>query len=103
MAVSGFPDTTRAVAEMQRVLRPGGALVLIDVGAAEDTGFLARGLVSFWRLAGDVIRDLASVLRAAGLVPRSTAIGGFGSVWLHVARRPAASPAEGKRVASRGS
>jgi ubiquinone/menaquinone biosynthesis C-methylase UbiE len=41
-AVNSFADPTRALAEMSRVCRPGGMLLLVDEELAPDAGLLTR-------------------------------------------------------------
>lgn len=93
MAFSGYPDARRALSEMRRVLRPGGRLILIDVGYPADgnrPGVLATRL---WKLSGDLIRDTAGLLREQGFETHDEEIGGSGSVHLYRATRAADSPA----------
>ena len=87
MAFSGFPDGRRALAELVRVLAPGGRLVLIDVNHPDGASPLGRGFVWFWRTAGDIVRDMGALFREQGLRHSDEAIGGFGSVRLYVAER----------------
>lgn len=89
MAFSGYPDGRRALAEMHRVLRPGGKLVLIDVGYPADRNRIGTALASLWKLSGDLLRDTAGLLAAAGLPATDDEIGGRGSVHLYVAVKPA--------------
>lgn len=87
MALSGYPDARRALAEMRRVLRPGGLLVLIDVGHPADGNRLGRLLAETWRLAGDRLRDVDALLAEQGFRVQGEAIGGAGSVRMWRARR----------------
>jgi ubiquinone/menaquinone biosynthesis C-methylase UbiE len=92
MSFSGYPDARRAMAELRRVLRPGGRLVMIDVNHPGDENRLGNALVALWRLSGDLIRDMAPLFQEFGLVATDAEIGGFGSIHLYVATVPEASP-----------
>lgn len=87
MAFSGYPRAKAALAEMSRVLEPGGRLVLIDVGYPDDDNTPGTLLTELWRRSGDLIRDMDPLLREAGFEYWKEAIGGFGSVHLYVATK----------------
>ena len=93
MAFSGYPDGHRALAEMLRVLKPDGRLVLIDVGYPTDGNRPATWLTRLWMLSGDLIRDMDALFAAFDLDVSHEAIGGWGSTRLWVATRP--PPARG--------
>lgn len=89
MAFSGYPNGRRAMAELVRVLGPGGRLVVLDVGYPGDGNLLGTLLVRAWMLSGDLVRDLPALFDAYGLEVGDREVGGFGSVHLDVgARRP---------------
>lgn len=90
MALSGLPRAAAAVTEFRRVLRPDGRLVLLDVTYPHRRNALGVALAEFWKLAGDVVRDVGSLLGAAGFHFEEREVGGFGSVHLYVAT-PASS------------
>jgi ubiquinone/menaquinone biosynthesis C-methylase UbiE len=87
MAFSGYPNAAKAMAELSRVLKPDGRLVIVDVGYPQDGSWLGSCVTRLWELAGDIIRDLPPVLAANGLDFSHEEIGGFGSVHLYVARK----------------
>jgi ubiquinone/menaquinone biosynthesis C-methylase UbiE len=87
MAFSGYPDGQRAMSELCRVLRPGGRIVMVDVGCPRDGNHLGCALVAMWRCSGDVIRDMPTLFRRFGLDVEERAVGGFDSVHLYVATK----------------
>lgn len=89
MAFAGYPDGGVALAEMRRVLRADGRLVLIDVNYPADGNRLGRGLAAFWKSAGDVVRDLEALFHQFGFDFSHEEVGGWGSVHLFVARKRA--------------
>ncbi len=91
MAFTGYPDATAAAAELARVLTPDGRLVLIDIDYPHDGNRLGTALVErFWKPFGDLVRDVSAVLTEAGFDVRDDEIGGWGSVHLFLATKPAA-------------
>lgn len=94
MAFSGYPDAGASLAEMRRVLRPGGRLVLIDVNYPEDENAVGMALTRLARRSGDLVRDLGRLLVGHGFAFTDRAIGGFGSVHLYIAEKDGRSPVE---------
>ncbi len=87
MAFSGYPDGAKAMAEMRRVLVPGGRLVLIDINYPGDRQWIGTMLTRCWQLAGDIIRDMDQILAAHDFETEDVEIGGFGSVHMYVCDR----------------
>jgi ubiquinone/menaquinone biosynthesis C-methylase UbiE len=89
MAFSGYPRAEPALGEMVRVLRPGGRLVFVDVGYPRNGNMLGTLLARFWSAAGDIVRNMPTLLQNAGLDVTAKEVGGWGSVHLYVARKGA--------------
>jgi len=87
MAFSGFPNGMRAMAEMVRVLKKGGRLILIDVNYPQDRNALGMMTALFWQKAGDLLRDMNTLFEAFNLEYTHREIGLFGTVQLYVARK----------------
>lgn len=66
-AFSGFPDGERAMAELSRVTRPAGRVVLVDIGPPRDGNPLGLLLARLWQSLGDFLYDQPAMMRAAGL------------------------------------
>ena len=87
MAFSGYPDGVTALAEMGRVLKPGGKLVMIDIDYPKDRNWLGMAMTKFWMTSGDIIRDMGKLFAETGWEFQEEEIGGFGSVHLYVAEK----------------
>jgi ubiquinone/menaquinone biosynthesis C-methylase UbiE len=88
MAFTGYPDGEKAMAELQRVLRPHGRVVMIDVGYPRDGNRLGSALAGLWKRSGDLIRDMPPLFERFGFEVHDEEVGGFGSVHLYVATKP---------------
>lgn len=86
MAFTGYPNGERAPTEITRVLKPEGTLVMIDVNYPPDMNRLGVTMTQLWARAGDLIRDMNTLLNEAGYDSTDRSIGGFGSIHLYVAR-----------------
>lgn len=85
MAFSGYPNGVRALAEMKRVLRNDGKLILIDFTYPPDQNWLGSRIAMFWERSGDVLRDLEALFREFDLDYTAESIGAWGSLRLYVA------------------
>jgi len=84
MAFTGYPDGEKALAEMKRVLRKNGKLLLMDFDYPSDRNIIGYSLVKIGEKYGDIMKDLKRYLQKSGLNYRETYVGGFGSVYLFV-------------------
>ncbi len=85
MAFTGYPDGQKALAEMHRVLKVDGRLVLVDLEFPDDGGWIGTKIVQLWQLGGDIVREMPTLLEKAGFaVQQHREIGGFGSVHLFI-------------------
>jgi len=87
MAFSGYPDGARAMAEMARVLKTGGRLVMVDIAYPRDRNRLGMLAAKMWIALGDIIREMAPLFAQNGFEVTEEEIGGFGSVHLYVAEK----------------
>lgn len=87
MALSGYPDVTRAMSEIRRVLKPGGRLILIDVNYPANRNWLGMRMTSIWRYLGDIIRDVDKLLEDHGFDYEDREIGGGGSVHMYIGQK----------------
>lgn len=85
MAFSGYPDGSRAMGELHRVLKPGGRLVMVDVNYPHNNNRMGTMLTRIWMRFGDIIRDMDALFHRFGFAYRDEEIGGFGSVHLYIA------------------
>jgi len=87
MAFTAYPDGTKAMSELHRVLKGGGRLVMIDVGYPADRNWLGMKMTRVWVALGDIIRDTGAMLHQFNFEYTEREIGGFGTVHLYVANK----------------
>lgn len=88
MAFTAYPDGQAAMAEIARVLRPGGRFLLVDVNFPSDGNRLGTWAARAWIAFGDILRDMAPLFAAHDFNVAEEEIGGFGSVHYYLARKP---------------
>lgn len=87
MALSGYPDGDKALREMNRVLKSGGRLLLVDFDYPKDWNAFGCAFVRLWEKLGDIIKDIEALLIRNNFAYRRSSIGGFGSVHLYIAEK----------------
>jgi ubiquinone/menaquinone biosynthesis C-methylase UbiE len=86
MAFTAYPDGEKAMSEMQRVLKPGGKIVMVDVDYPFDLNRTGTFITKAWIAGGDIVRDMEPLFSKFGFEFTNEEIGGYGSVHLYVAR-----------------
>lgn len=87
-AFSAIPNGAGAMAEMARVLRPGGILVLVDACVPSDGNRVGVALSRQWERFDDFMRDEAGLMHQAGLVVlERREFGAFSSIRLTVGQQ----------------
>lgn len=87
MAFTGYPDGVKAMAELHRVLKPGGKLIMVDIDYPADRNRLGMLFTKGWIAAGDIVRDMAPLFKQFNFEFTDEEIGGFGSVHLYIAEK----------------
>ncbi len=87
-AFSAFPDGAGVMAEVARVLRPGGVVALVDACLPSDGNWAGVQLARLWENCGDFMRDEAGLMRGASLeIVERKGFGAFNSIRLTVGRK----------------
>lgn len=87
MAFTGYPNGKTAMAELNRVLKRGGYLVMVDVNYPHDRNRIGILLTRLWIKFGDIIRDMDTIFKDGGFQYLDKEIGGWGSIHLYVATK----------------
>jgi ubiquinone/menaquinone biosynthesis C-methylase UbiE len=66
-AFSGISDGPQAMAEMIRVLAPGGRVVLVDIGLPLDGNAIGTFWARLWEWMGDFLYDVPAIMLEGGL------------------------------------
>jgi ubiquinone/menaquinone biosynthesis C-methylase UbiE len=92
MAFSGYPDGSKALSEIHRVLKPDGGLIMVDINYPKDKNWLGSQMTRCWMQFGDIIRDMHVLFRETNFEFTEEEIGAFGSVHLYIARKKKSNP-----------
>jgi ubiquinone/menaquinone biosynthesis C-methylase UbiE len=66
-ALSGIPNASQVLAEFSRGLRPGGQVVLVEIGLPSDGNRVGTFWVRLWQSMGVFLYDQRALLKAVGL------------------------------------
>ena len=87
MAFTAYPDGIRAMSEIHRVLKPGGRLIMVDIGYPRDRNRMGMLATKAWIAMGDIVRNMDPIFQRFQFDYMDEEIGGFGSVHLYVAQK----------------
>ncbi len=84
MAFTGYPDGDKALAEMKRVLKNKGKLLIVDFDYPANGNIFGFMLVKLMEKSGDIIKNIGLMLKKHGFNYQDYPVGGFGSVHLFI-------------------
>lgn len=87
MAFTAYPDGSKALSEMHRVLKPGGRIIMVDIDYPRNQNRAGIALTKAWIAGGDIVRDMAPLFEQFNFTYTDQEIGGFGSVHLYIAEK----------------
>lgn len=87
MAFSGYPSGNIAMAEMLRVLKKDGVLLILDYDYPKDGNIFGYLMVRFIEKCGDIIKDIESISKANQTTCKRKVVGAFGSIQLFIIRK----------------
>lgn len=87
MAFSAYPNGIAAMSEMNRVLKPDGKLIMVDIDYPRNRNWLGMQATKAWIAMGDIIRDMGKIFEQCNFKYEKKEIGGFGSVHLYIAEK----------------
>jgi ubiquinone/menaquinone biosynthesis C-methylase UbiE len=90
VATMSFPaiaDIENAVREIRRILKPNGRLLIVTVNYPQDKNRIGNLIIRFWKLSGEVVRDVSTLLSQNQFSFSVKSLGAFGSVQLYVAEK----------------
>ncbi len=87
MAFSGYPRADQAMSEFRRVLKPGGRLLLMDMGLPEDGNWIGQLLVRLYEASGDIARDMGPIFSRHRFSFSHKTVGGRGSIHFYIAQK----------------
>ena len=87
MAFTGYPDGQMALAEMLRVLKPDGVLLMLDYDYPKNRNVWGCYFVKLIEKCGDIIKDIGALIESNGCDYQRKIIGGFGSVQLFIIKK----------------
>jgi ubiquinone/menaquinone biosynthesis C-methylase UbiE len=87
MAFTGYPQGTKAMSELWRVIKKGGRLILIDINYPADHNRIGTTITRIFTSLGDLIRDMDPIFKTYNIAYQDHEIAGFGSVHLYLAEK----------------
>lgn len=87
MAFTAYPDAMKAMSELNRVLKPGGKLIIIDINYPNNMNFSGVLFTKFCIILGDIVRNMDEIFNNFDLDYTDEEIGGFGSIHLYIAKK----------------